>query len=123
MIECWPFSPPVALRYSAHIEEAKEDIHLPGGIHIGKGARGITLQDVRVIDGSLTDDPDAFDKKNTVRIEKGHRQVAGENLAIYSASDYLSAIRMLVRTIHKALSRDLDDVLCRAYKTRYGLNL
>jgi hypothetical protein len=122
IVECWPFCPPVALRYSARIDGVEKDIILPGGIHIGKGA-SVDLGDVSIIDGALTDDHATYTNKNKIQIEKGRKQVGGEELAIYSVTDYLSSIRNLVHTVDRVLNRVLDDALCKAYLTRNGLSI
>lgn len=113
-IACWPFVPPVALTYAAKIDEAKEDIGLPG-LHIGKGCKDITVEDMRVSSGSLSNTTEVFKERNPKPLELGHRKVAGEDLALYTAADYLQAVKCLVHYIQSALSSALDDILYRTY--------
>lgn len=117
-IECHRFVPPVQAVINLDIEEAKEDIDIPGLIHIGKGARNITIQDASVGTGSPFDSVDEFMAKNPVVREEETIRLADEELAVYKTWDYLHALSFATRFVTKALSEEWDRALVAALAAR-----
>lgn len=115
---CRPFVPPVQTVVSATIDEAESDIVLPGGVFIGKGSRDITIRDMRVVAGSLTQDAEEFKSKNPILLEKHRAKFAGEDLAVYSAMDYSQAIRSVVRFVEQTLTGEWDAELLKSCQLR-----
>jgi hypothetical protein len=113
-IECHRFVPPVQAVIDLNIEEAKEDIDIPGLIHIGKGARDITIQDASVGTGSPFDSVEEFMTRNPVVREEDTIRVADEELAVYKPWDYLHALSFAARFVTKALSEEWDRTLVSA---------
>lgn len=111
-VVCWPFIPPVQTVYNATVDEAESDIVLPGGVYIGKGS-SVTIRDMRVVTGSLTDDAEEFKSKNPILLEKHRAKSAGEDLAVYTAMDYSMAVGSVVRFVRHAVRREWDAEFCK----------
>jgi hypothetical protein len=103
-VSCAPIVPTVQQSYSAYIESADEPITLPGGIHIGAGARDITIKNARVVIGNLMDRSADYKARNPKALDQGAEQVAGEDLITYAASDYTMALGFVSRFVDQALS-------------------
>jgi hypothetical protein len=102
------------------VDEATEDIEIPGVIHIGKGAKNIEIRDSRVVTGSAMESVEDFRTKNPISLEEEAVRVAGEELAIYKAWDYLHALSFVVRFVAKAVSGDWDERLAIALAAHSG---
>lgn len=113
-VTCWPIAPPVQMTYSANIGVAEGPIDLPGGVHIAAGATNIQIENSRIQSGSLWDDAAAFRVRNPLPIEQGRPRLAGEDLALYSAGDYVMAVQMVARFAEQAVCQVFDAQLCRA---------
>lgn len=111
-IRCWPFVPPVHSVIDATINEANADINLPG-IHVEKGARGISIRNMRVIAGSLTEGAEEFKSKNPILLDQHRAKFAGEDLAVYTAMDYTHAVGSTVRFAEQAVTGKWDTELCK----------
>jgi hypothetical protein len=113
-IECYPFVPQVQSVINLDVDEAEEDIDIPGFIHIGKGAKNITIRDSSIRFGSPMDSVEEFKSKNPIVREEDKIRAAGEDLAVYKAWDYLHALHFATGFVSKALSEEWDRALARA---------
>jgi hypothetical protein len=107
-VECYPFVPSVGAVYNFHVDEATEDIDIPGFIHIGAGSKNITVEDASIGFGSPLDSATEFLTNNPVVREEAKVRVAGEDLAVYKAWDYSHALSFANRFVQMALSGDWD---------------
>jgi hypothetical protein len=112
LVTCWPFVPPVSAVLNAQIDEAESDIVLPG-IKIGKGARNISIKDMRIVAGDLTMNAEQFKKQNSILLEKNQARVAGEDLAVYTGIDYVQAVGSVVRFARTVLTGAWDSELAK----------
>ena len=117
-VQCAAFYPPVMLIYSADVPDALENMTLPGGIRVEKGA-GITIHNARISSGSLLEPKDSFRARNTVTPERSTITFAGEPLAVYGAMDYIRAVNHVVRFAESALAEDWDSKLTALCEARW----
>lgn len=119
-VQCAPFYPPVMLIYSAEVDSLPQDVTLPGGIRIAKGAGRVVIRDARVGSGSLLEHRDSFRQRNQVTPEESRAVVAGEALAVYKALDYVQAVGSVVRFATQALSTSWDQELAALWQQQHG---
>jgi hypothetical protein len=105
------------------VDEATEDIEIPGFIYIGKGAKNIEIRDSRITTGSAMESAEDFKKKNPILLEESTVKVAGEDLAVYKVWDYLHALVFVTRFVGKALSGEWDERLAVALAAHFGSTL
>lgn len=107
----YAIAPPIQSRLSYHIEHADDDMDLPGGIYIGKGAQNITIDDMRFVRGSMFDDLQTFKANNPVPLVDERILFAGDYLEVYPATDYVSAVDNAAEFVRDVLTSVLDKAL------------
>lgn len=86
-IKCYPFVPP---------------------IHSGSKFGGTQMR-LRI--GDLNEDAVQFKQNNPATLEENIAKIAGEDLAVYSVSDYTNAVSEVVKFAEKALTDKWDEEL------------
>ncbi|MDQ2913868.1 MAG: hypothetical protein M3T56_11515 [Chloroflexota bacterium] len=121
-IECHPFVPPVQAVVNLNVEEATEDIDIPGVIHIGKGAKNIEISDMTIASGSAMESLEDFTAKNPILREESQVRVSGEDLAVYKPWDYLHALSFAMRFVGEALTGAWDERIAIALAAHGGVS-
>lgn len=116
-IECYPFVPPVESVISLSVENAPDDIEIPGLVRIEKGA-SLEIRDATTTRGSPMESVADFTAKNPITREESRVRLAGEDLAVYKAWDYIHAILFAMQFVNGALRGDWDEKLTLALASR-----
>jgi hypothetical protein len=102
-VRCYPFVQPVQSVLNVDVKDAPTDMNIAGVISLGKGS-SVSIQDMRMVAGSHMDNASEFRSKNPILIAKEGVRVAGEDIAAYSAMDYLMALGSVVRFSERVIA-------------------